>query len=170
MHMKYLGLDYGTRRIGLATADSDVGVATAFRVIHRTSLRQDVARVVEIVRALQVTDLVTGLPHRLQREAQELQREAQELRRDAQEGEARQPEAQDRIAPIRSFVRQIKRECDKQDTPLAVHWQDERFSTTEVLTHLKLAGISQAAARDTVDARAAAVILQGYLDQAATKD
>ncbi len=70
---------------------------------------------------------------------------------------------------MRAFVAELESALQKADLQREVLWWDERFSTASVLKNLRAAGISQKKAREadgalSTDARAAATILQDFLD------
>lgn len=60
--MRYLALDVGDRRIGLAVGDQAAGIARPLRTLRRRSLEADIAALREIARREEVTALLIGLP------------------------------------------------------------------------------------------------------------
>lgn len=143
--MRYLAVDYGVRRIGLAVSDETETFASPLATRERKGDKHDVAAVVDTLRGVGATGIVMGLPRGLN------------------ESEGTHEQA------ARRFAAALERRLRGEGLPLQIEWWDERFSTREALTHMRLAGISQRRGResggtDSVDARAAAVILQGYLD------
>lgn len=136
--MTYLGLDIGARRIGIAVADSEVRLASPARVVRRRSFKEDVTSIGEIVREFGAERLVIGLPREL----------------DGSEG-----------AQARLTIRYAERLSDALNVP--GEFFDERFSTASALAHRRLIGVSEKRGRATIDAAAAAVILQDYLDSQA---
>ena len=60
--MRYLGIDFGERRIGLATADSEGGLATPRKTLVRHSDEEAVAAIVRFAREEEVGAVVIGLP------------------------------------------------------------------------------------------------------------
>jgi putative Holliday junction resolvase len=133
---RLLGLDLGTKTIGLAVSDIERRIATPLEVVRRRKFTQDAARLVEIARTLDVGGLVVGLP----------------LNMDGSEG----PRAQ----ATRAFVRNLS-----TLTPLPCLFWDERLSTAAVTRCLIEQDISRAKRAETVDKLAAAYILQGALDR-----
>ena len=135
---RLLGLDVGTKTIGMALSDTTLMLATPFDTIRRTRFRDDAERLVQEIRRHQVGGLVVGLP----------------LALDGSEG----PRAQG--------VRQVaKNLLDHVDRPL-VFW-DERLSTAAVERALIEADASRARRKAVIDQHAAVYILQGALDRLA---
>lgn len=132
---RVLGVDMGSRRIGLALSDESRTLASPLGVIKRTSNAETRASLAKIVEAHQVTEIVVGLPRSLSGE----------------EG------------PQAGVVR---RDCERLITPLGppVRLWDERLSTFEAQRLRAEAGPRRGRARKDLDAAAAAVILQSYLD------
>ena len=133
---RLLGLDLGTKTIGLALSDPGRQIASPLSVLKRTKLKPDAAKLAEIVRAHAVGGIVLGLP----------------INMNGSEG----PRAQ----ATRAFARNL---TDLLDLPLAF-W-DERLSTAAVERVLiEQADVSRARRAELVDKLAAAYILQGALD------
>ncbi|MGH6954349.1 MAG: Holliday junction resolvase RuvX [Alphaproteobacteria bacterium] len=132
-----LGLDVGTKTIGLALSDSSATVATPLEVIRRTKLAADALRLAEIVRERHVGALVLGLP----------------VNMDGTEGR--------RCQSVRQFAANL---LERIDLPLAF-W-DERLSTAAVERVLvSEADLSRRRRAEVIDKMAAAYILQGALDR-----
>ncbi|HEX8550113.1 MAG TPA: Holliday junction resolvase RuvX [Abditibacteriaceae bacterium] len=146
--MRFLAIDTGERRLGLALCDEAETFASAYETRTRTNARADIAALVALVTAMGVEGIVVGLPRALN------------------EGETGDSET-----TARSFARKLEKALRENGRELPFFFQDERFSTREALGGLREAGISQRAARDGagggVDARAAAVLLQAFLDRRA---
>ncbi len=133
--MRYLGLDVGRARIGLALADDVLRTARAHATVHRRGDAADLAAIGEVAREFEVTQAVVGLP----------------LNMDGTEG------------PSADFARRFAAKLgDALRVPVAL--QDERLSTFEAAARLRDRGISAKESRGLVDAEAAAVILQDWLD------
>ena len=128
-------LDVGDRRIGLAVSDQGEMLATPAGVIERTRLQRDLALVLEHLQEKQVGAIVVGLPLTL-------------------EGKIG-PQAK----KVKAFVKALRRE-----TQLPIKTMDERFSSVEAEGLLRQAGRKPSRHKGEVDAAAAAVILQEYLD------
>ena len=143
--MRYLAVDFGARRIGLAVSDDTGTLASPYATHERRGTKHDVTAIVDAVRGLSIQRIVFGLPRALS----------------GGEGTAE--------AAVRAFAAQVKTALRAANLPAEIEWWDERFSTREALGQMRVAGISQRRGReatgsDSVDARAAAVILQGFLD------
>ena len=133
---RLLGLDVGTKTIGMALSDVTRSVATSFDTIRRTKFTADAKTIREVVEKNQVGALVIGFP----------------LNLDGSEG----PRAQS----TRAFARNLAAHVD---VPM-VFW-DERLSTAAVQRHLIEADASRKRRAEVVDRMAAAYILQGALDR-----
>lgn len=133
---RLLGLDLGTRTIGLALSDVGRVIASPLETLPRTKFTPDAARLAAVARRHGVGGLVLGLP----------------LNMDGSEG----PRAQS----TRAFGRRL---AERLALPLA-YW-DERLSTLAVTRTLIAADASRARRAALVDKMAAAYILQGFLDR-----
>ncbi len=135
--MKLLGLDIGDRRIGVAFGDSELRMATPVRVIQRDGFEQ-VARAIEAFAIeFDATLLVAGLPRNM----------------DGTMGV--------QADSVKAFAEKI---AEALNLPL-VFW-DERLTTVEASERVHAGGARRSAkkSRRTLDAIAASVILQDYLD------
>lgn len=135
---RLLGLDLGTKTIGLALSDVEFRIATPLRTIKRAKFRDDAAELVKVAGQFDIVALVLGLP----------------LNMDGSEG----PRAQ----ATRSFVRNLA-----PVLPLPVLLWDERLSTVAAERALIAADMSRAKRAEVIDSTAAAYILQGALDRLA---
>ena len=136
---RLLGLDLGTKTIGLALSDTSRRVASPLETIPRKKFTQDVKLLMEAVEKHDVSALVIGLP----------------LNLDGSEG----PRSQ----ATRAFVRNLR-----QHTDLPVVYWDERLSTVAAERTLLEADASRKRRAAVIDKMAAAFILQGVLDRLAT--
>ncbi|UYW24594.1 Holliday junction resolvase RuvX [Methylorubrum extorquens] len=132
---RLIGLDLGTKTIGIALSDVGRQIASPLETIRRVKFTPDVARIVSLCATHAVGGLVIGLP----------------LNMDGSEG----PRAQS----SRSFARNLK-----PILPLPVLFFDERLSTAAVTRTLLEADASRARRGELVDKLAAAYILQSCLD------
>jgi putative Holliday junction resolvase len=132
---RLIGLDLGTKTIGIALSDVGRQIASPLETIRRVKFTPDVARIVTLCATHAVGGLVIGLP----------------LNMDGSEG----PRAQS----SRSFARNLK-----PLLPLPVLFFDERLSTAAVTRTLLEADASRARRGELVDKLAAAYILQSCLD------
>lgn len=134
--MRFLGVDLGRARIGLALADDVLRTARPLRTVARRADAITLAEIAAAAREFEVDRAVVGLP----------------LNMDGSEGEgARQ---------ARGFAAKLAAALG-----VPVDLFDERLSTFEAETRLRDRGVSAKDRRARVDAEAAAVILQGWLDR-----
>jgi putative Holliday junction resolvase len=147
-HGRLLGLDVGTRTIGLATSDALRSLATPLETIARTKFTKDAARLAGIVRREQIAALVIGLP----------------LNMDGSEGP--------RCQSVRQFVANLMALDLDLGPPshrfgnLPIVLQDERLSTAGVeRMMIEDYDMSRRKRETRIDAAAAAWILQAALDR-----
>jgi putative Holliday junction resolvase len=133
-----LGLDLGTKTIGVATCDADRRLATGVETIVRTSFSADARRLLALADERGAVGFVLGLP----------------LNMNGSEG----PRAQSARAFARNFARL---------TALPIALWDERLSTAAVERELIEADMSRKKRAAVIDQHAAAFILQGALDRLA---
>lgn len=133
---RLLGLDVGTKTIGLAVSDSIGMTATPIETIARTKFTADAARLTTIITERKIGGLVIGLP----------------INMDGSEGP--------RCQSTRQFAANL---LTKLDLPMAF-W-DERLSTAAVERQMIEADMSRRRRAETVDKAAAAYILQGALER-----
>lgn len=131
-----LGLDLGTKTIGVATSDPDRRLATPVETVMRTRFQQDAARLLALAAERRSCAVVLGLP----------------LNMDGSEG----PRAQ----ATRAFARNLSRLTD-----LPIGFWDERLSTAAVERELIAADASRKKRAAVIDQHAAVFILQGALDR-----
>lgn len=131
---RLLGIDHGARRIGLAVADPETGMAFARRALHRRRLADDVAEIVALCRDEAVDRVVIGLP----------------MNMDGTEG----PQA----AAARAFGDELAL------AGLEVEYEDERLSSWAAAERLADAGRRPRRGSGELDSAAARLILQQYLD------
>ena len=133
---KLLGLDLGTKTIGVALSDSLRYTATPLETIARTKFTADAARLAKLIAANGAVGIVLGLP----------------LNMDGSEG----PRAQS----TRTFARNLA-----QKVTLPIVFWDERLSTSAVTRTLIEADVRRDRRAEVVDKLAASYILQGALDR-----
>lgn len=139
--MRFLALDPGAKRIGVAVSDPLEVTARGIAVVKRTDLPRDLARIAAIAKEEAAEAIVVGLP----------------LERDGREG--------DPARRVRIFAARVG-----EATGLPVHMQDERLTTVEAAGELRSRGTrrrSREGGEADVDRIAAAVILQDFLDRRA---
>jgi len=134
-----IGLDLGTKTIGVAVSNPDRRLATGVETIQRKAFKADAARLLALAAERNVTGFVLGLP----------------INMDGSEG----PRAQSTRAFARNFA---------QLTPLPIGLWDERLSTSAVERELIGMDVSRARRAEVIDEHAAIFILQGALDRLTT--
>jgi putative holliday junction resolvase len=134
-----VGLDLGTKTIGVAVSNPDRRLATGVETIQRKAFKADAARLLALATERNVVGFVLGLP----------------INMDGSEG----PRAQSTRAFARNFARL---------TPLAIGLWDERLSTAAVERELIGLDVSRNRRAEVIDEHAAIFILQGALDRLTT--
>src|SRR5579862_478742 len=133
-----IGLDLGTKTIGVAASDPDRRLASGVETVRRKNFAADAARLMALASERHAVGYVLGLP----------------INMDGSEG----PRAQSTRAFARNFVRLAE---------LPIGLWDERLSTAAVERELLAADASRRARAAVIDQHAAAFILQGALDRLA---
>ena len=133
-----IGLDLGTKTIGVATSDPDRRLATAVETVARKTFSADAACILALAAERNAAGFVPGLP----------------INMDGTEG----PRAQS----TRAFARNLAKL-----TELPIGLWDERLPTVAVERELIAADVSRGKRRAVVDQHAAVFILQGALDRLA---
>ena len=131
-----LGLDVGDMRIGLALSDPEGILASPLTIIERTTDEQALEAIVDIVRQNQVGQIIVGLPRRMD---------------GSLGGQAEK---------TTDFARRLG--CC---TGVPLEFRDERLTTVSARRLQRAADIKKAKRREHDDAMAAALILQGYLEE-----
>jgi putative Holliday junction resolvase len=131
---RLMGLDVGTKTIGVALCDAEWNIATPAELIRRGKFAADLGKLRQIASAQGATGIVVGLP----------------LNLDGSE------------SPRTQSVRAFARNLEPLDLPILL-W-DERWSTQAVTRTLVDADTSRARRAELVDKMAAGYILQGALD------
>jgi putative Holliday junction resolvase len=132
---RVLGIDLGTKTIGLALSDVERRIATPLETLKRGKFTADARKIVAHLQRFEIGAVVVGLP----------------LNMDGSEG----PRAQ----ATRAFARNL---APLAGCPILL-W-DERLSTAAVIRTLIASDASRSRRADLVDKMAAAYILQGFLD------
>jgi putative Holliday junction resolvase len=133
--MRTMGLDVGTKTVGVAVSDGLGLTAQAITTVRRTNLKADLAALTELAREHEVSRVVVGLP----------------LNMDGTEGP--------RAEASRKFA-----EAVGQALGVPVEFWDERLSTVAAERTLLEADLTRARRRQVIDQVAAQFILQGWLD------
>ncbi len=136
MRVAALGLDVGSKRIGVAGCDGLGLLATGITTIWRSSFSADVARLAEIIEERDVEILIIGLPYTM----------------DGKIGsQAKQ---------VQKFARRVSAALE-----LPIEYVDERLTSYAAEQMMIAAKISVSQNKATIDRIAAAVILQQWLDE-----
>jgi putative Holliday junction resolvase len=133
-----LGLDLGTKTIGVAASDPDRRLATGVETIKRKTFSVDAARIIALASERSAVGFVLGLP----------------LNMDGSEGP--------RVQSTRAFARNLSR-----ITSLPIALWDERLSTVHAERELIAADMGRRRRAEVIDQHAAVFILQGALDRLA---
>ena len=136
--MRILGLDYGSKTVGVAVCDPLGITAQGVEIIRRkdeNKLRQTLARIEELVREYQAEEIVLGLPKNMNNTLG------------------------DRVEKTMAFKEMLERR-----TGLNVTLWDERLTTVAADKAMMEAGLNGRERKEYVDMIAAVFILQGYLD------
>ena len=137
--MRILGLDFGSKTVGVAVSDGLLLTAQGVETIERkdeSKLRKTCARIEELIAEYEVTEIVLGLPKNMNNT----------------EGE--------RVEKTKAFGEMLERR-----TGLPVHYWDERLTTVAAEQILMESGVRRENRKAVIDKVAAGLILQGYLDR-----
>ena len=137
--MRILALDVGDKRIGVAVSDLLGILASPLIAIERTSDSKAIDTILEIADEQEAGEIVVGLPISLS------------------------GGYSDQTKSVAAFVRKLEAR-----SPVPVNTADERYSTVEAERLLSQSKPQRARSRGEIDAAAAAVILQSYLDSRAS--
>jgi len=133
--MRLLGLDFGTKRIGVALSDEMGWTAQGLTTIQRKGNQKDIEMIGRLVTEHQVEGIVLGLP----------------LNMDGSEGKSAEA--------VRKFAGLLQERLQ-----VAVHLWDERLTSWEAEGILKEAQVKPKKRKQVVDKLAASLILKSYLD------
>ena len=132
--MRIMGIDYGDARTGVAVSDLLCSIVGTTTVIHSRNMDKTVQEIVHMVQGSEIGEIVIGLPKNM----------------DGSEGA--------RAELCREFARHVE-----EATGLPVHLWDERRTTVEAHNILSEHNYHGKKRKNTVDAVAASLILEGYL-------
>lgn len=136
--MRIMGLDFGSKTVGVAISDPLLITAQGIEIIRRkeeNKLRQTLARIEELIEEYHVEEIVLGLPRNMN----------------------------DTSGPRVTVTLEFKDKLERR-TGLPVHTWDERLTTVAADKTMMEAGIRRENRREYVDKIAAVLILQGFLD------
>ena len=137
--MRIMGLDFGSKTVGVAISDPLLITAQGIEIIRRkdeNKLRQTLARIEELIQEYEVEEIVLGLPKNMN----------------------------DTAGPRAVITMDFKEKLERR-TGLMVHTWDERLTTVAADRAMMEAGIRRENRKEYVDKIAAVFILQGYLDR-----
>ncbi len=137
--MRIMGLDYGSKTVGVAISDPLLVTAQGIEIIRRkeeNKLRQTLARIEELIAEYEVKEIVLGLPKNMN----------------------------DSVGARAEISLEFRDKLERR-TGLPVHMWDERLTTVEADRTMMEAGIRREHRKEYVDKIAAVLILQGYLDR-----
>ena len=132
--MKIMGIDYGDARTGVAISDLLCSIVGSTTVIHSRNQDTTISQILELIKQNDVKEIVVGLPKNM----------------DGSEGS--------RAEFCKVFARRLEEQCQ-----LPVKMWDERRTTVEAHNILSAHNYHGKKRKNTVDAVAAALILEGYL-------
>ena len=138
--MRALGLDVGSKTIGIAVADPSGTIASARTVLARRGHAADAVVVADLAASESADAIVVGLP----------------LELDGSVGH--------RARLVQRFVHVLQAVLKDRPAPVTLHTWDERFSTAAAERTMLEADASRASRKRNIDAVAAQFILQGWLD------
>jgi putative Holliday junction resolvase len=133
--MRILGIDYGTKRVGLAISTEKETMALPHSVIETEDSAEKLSAISDIARSENIGKIVIGIPYKY----------------DGSLGE--------RAKAVLEFAEALKKELS-----LSVETYDERLSTVESTERLRELNLNRKDKRKRINAVAAQIILQGYLD------
>lgn len=136
--MKYLGLDLGTRTLGVAISDTTKTIATAYGTIHfeEDDYEEAISKLSTIMEKEPIEKIILGLPKNMN------------------------GTVGPRALVTLEFQKMLEKAFD-----LPVEMQDERLSTKEASGYMIKADISRKKRKQKIDSLAANIILQTYLDK-----
>ena len=135
--MKYLGLDLGSRTLGIATSDATGLIASTYKTIrHNEEYDRLLLEVKQLVEELKIDEIVLGFPKNMN----------------------------NTIGPKGELSLEFKEKLEKLVT-VPIHLQDERLTTKSATDMLIMGNVSRKDRKKVVDSVAATIILQTYLDR-----
>lgn len=134
--MKAMGIDFGLARIGVALSDDTKFLASPFITYKRKGDEQDILYFTNLIKEKQVDEIICGLPYNMQGEEQAI------------------------AQYTRDFMQKLSIE-----TGMQIKFVDERLSSSMAEEMLKETEKDWKKRKDKLDAVAASIILQDYLDE-----
>ena len=139
--MRILGLDIGSKRIGVAVSDELGFTAQAVETLSCKNPEEDAAAILRLTEKYNAEEIVVGIPYNM----------------DGTEGP--------QVEKVRNTIETIKKQVN-----VPIREWDERLSTVAAERVLLEADMSRSKRRKVIDKLAAALILQGYLDRKSVKE
>ena len=133
--MKTMGIDFGLARIGIALSDDTKFLATPFETYKRKSEELDIQHLIDVIKTKNVDEIVCGLPMNMAGEEQDI------------------------AFKTREFMAKLIEEID-----IKIEFVDERLSSLMAEEMLKETERDWKKRKEKLDAVAASIILQDYLD------
>ena len=130
-----LGIDYGSKRVGIAVSTPNQSIASALEIIQREQPAQDAKRLCKICNEFRIVGLVVGLPVHMS---------------GSEGGKAKE-------------AREFGDWCARVTERPVIYW-DERFTSALAESHLRNAAVSPKRRKQHLDKLAAQFMLQSYLD------
>jgi len=134
--MRSLGLDIGDKRVGVALSDPGGLLASPFTIINRREETADIKAITDIISQHQVEQIIVGLPRSM----------------DGSIGK--------QAEKVKDFTQKL---CHHTDVP--IEFRDERLTTVSARRLMRATKTKKSREKAQDDAIAAAIILQGYLDE-----
>lgn len=135
--MKYLGLDLGSRTLGIATSDATGLIASTYKTIrHNEEYDRLLEEVKQLIEELKIDEVVLGFPKNMN----------------------------NTIGPKGELSLEFKEKLEKL-VNVPIHLQDERLTTKSATDMLIMGNVSRKDRKKVVDSVAATIILQTYLDR-----
>jgi len=134
--MRSLGLDIGDKRIGVALSDPKGILASPFTIVNRRNETADIEAIVDIINQHQVERIIVGLPRSMDGS---ISKQAEK---------------------VGAFIQELR-----NHTKVPLEFRDERLSTVSANRLMQEIDVKKTRGKARHDAIAAAIILQGYLDE-----
>ncbi len=134
MRQRILGLDVGTKTIGMALGLKSMDIAQPLSTLRRQSVKKDVPKIIQVCQQQRIDHIVVGLP----------------LQLDGTEGRSAR------------LARQIGEELSVQGA-LTIEYFDERYTTVEASRRLQESGVHAHNQKKMIDQVAAMVILEDWM-------
>lgn len=140
--MKWLALDVGDKRIGIAISDRDGSISFPRETLHRTTTKEDLKHIIDIILEEEVLGVVYGIPYHMHGEMSE------------------------QAEKIKSFIAKLeKRTRHALNLELIYDSIDERLTSVAAEKSMLSQDFSRNKRKEHIDALAAQIILQTYLER-----